>query len=40
MDKQNITIEVTSEQHETIKSLFIHNDWEYKEIQRKQGMVI
>lgn len=38
MTTRNVTLELTPEQEETIKALFGHSGWEYKEIETKKGM--
>ena len=37
MATRQVTLEVTVEQEETIKALFGHNNWDYKEIKPKTG---
>ena len=37
MEPRRIVLELTVLQEETIKALFAHNDWDFKEIQQPKG---
>lgn len=40
MATRQVTLELTLEQEETIKALFGHSNWEYKEIKPKSGNAV
>ena len=40
MTTRNVLLQLTSEQEETIKALFAHNDWDYKELEQKRYFII
>ena len=40
MTTRQVTLELTTEQEETIKALFGYNGWDYKEIKGNAGILI